>query len=117
VSAATLAVTRNRHLALAALVASNAAWFSAKLVKSMGSGGRPDLFLKELHLREEASGFGYVSGHAAVSFALATVLAPSLPRTWRPVAFVTASLVGWSRVYSGAHLPLDVLGGAGLGIL
>jgi undecaprenyl-diphosphatase len=29
---------------------------------------------------------------------------------------VLASLTGLSRIYYGAHLPLDVVGGAGLGI-
>ena len=70
-----------------------------------------------MKLRENASGVGYVSGHAAVAFALATVLAPSLPRAWRPVAFAVASAVALARLYSGAHLPLDAVGGAGLGVL
>ena len=73
--------------------------------------------LADVKLRENASGVGYVSGHTAVAFALAAVLAPSLPRGWRPVVFAVASVVAFARVYSGAHLPLDVVGGAGLGLL
>jgi undecaprenyl-diphosphatase len=68
-------------------------------------------------MRETADGLGFVSGHAAVSFALATVLAPSLPRSWRTAVFADAVLVGLARMYAGAHLPLDVVGGAGVGIL
>ena len=117
VVAVTFVVTRQKRLTLAALVASQAAWWSAKLIKGAVSRGRPAALLVDVKLREKASGVGYVSGHAAVAFALAAVLAPSLPRPWRPVAFVLASSVAIARMYSGAHLPLDVIGGAGLGVL
>ena len=48
---------------------------------------------------------------------MATVLAPVLPRWGRVVAFALATLVGVARVVYGAHLPLDVVGGACLGIV
>ena len=90
---------------------------AAKLIKNVVARGRPAALLADVKLREKASGVGYVSGHTAVAFALAAVLAPSLPRPWRPVAFGLASVVAVARVYSGAHLPLDVAGGVGLGLL
>jgi membrane-associated phospholipid phosphatase len=110
-------VTRQRRLTLAALVASQTAWWSAKVIKNIVARGRPAALLADVKLREKASGVGYVSGHVAVAFALAAVVAPSLPRPWRPVAFALASVVAVARVYSGAHLPLDVAGGIGLGLL
>jgi undecaprenyl-diphosphatase len=110
-------VTRQRRLTLAALAASQLAFWSAKWIKGLVSRGRPAALLVDVKLRERATGVGYVSGHTAVAFALATVLAPSLPRPWRPVAFAVASVVAFARVYSGAHLPLDVIGGVGLGVL
>jgi undecaprenyl-diphosphatase len=113
----TFVVTKQRRLTLAALTASQAAWWSAKVIKNVVGRGRPGALLAHVKLREHASGIGYVSGHAAVAFALATVLAPSLPRAWRPVAFAVASGVALARLYSGAHLPLDAVGGAGLGVL
>jgi undecaprenyl-diphosphatase len=113
----TYVVTRQRRLTLAALTASQVAWWSAKVIKGVVGRGRPGALLAHVKLREHASGIGYVSGHAAVAFALATVLAPSLPRAWRPVAFAVASGVALARLYSGAHLPLDAVGGAGLGVL
>ena len=83
-------VSRNLRLTLAALVASQLAWWSAKAVKTSVSRGRPAALLANVHLREHAHGLGYVSGHSAVAFALAAVLAPSLPRRWQPVVWVVA---------------------------
>jgi undecaprenyl-diphosphatase len=56
------------------------------------------------------------SGHASTAFACATVIAWASPRLRVP-AFVLAAAIAWSRVYVGVHWPLDVLGGAILGVL
>jgi undecaprenyl-diphosphatase len=58
----------------------------------------------------------FPSGHAATAFACATVLAWAAPRLAIP-AYVLAAAIAWSRVYVGVHWPLDVLGGAVLGVL
>ena len=39
------------------------------------------------------------------------------PGAWRIVPFAIATGVGFGRVYAGVHLPLDVVGGIGLGLL
>jgi undecaprenyl-diphosphatase len=57
----------------------------------------------------------FPSGHAATSFAAATVLTAFAPR-WGAVWFVLALAIGFSRVYVGVHYPLDVVGGATLGV-
>ena len=62
--------------------------------------------------------YGFVSSHAANSFALATVV--SLVMRHRAV---TLSLLSWSllqcysRVYLGVHYPGDILGGIVVGVL
>ncbi len=61
-------------------------------------------------------GLSFVSGHAIITFAIAGLLALVLPRRWAVVAFVLATLNSVARVYLGAHNPLDVVGGAAIGL-
>jgi undecaprenyl-diphosphatase len=58
----------------------------------------------------------FPSGHAATSFAAATILSFAFPKA-APAFLVLAAAVAYSRVYVGVHYPLDVLGGAALGAL
>jgi undecaprenyl-diphosphatase len=58
----------------------------------------------------------FPSGHAATSFACATVLSFYAPRLRVPL-FGLAALIALSRLYNGDHFPLDVLAGALLGVL
>jgi glycosyltransferase 2 family protein len=114
---ATAAVSRDTRLTVAALAGSQAAFWTAKVVKASVSRGRPGALLTEIHLHERATGFGYVSFHAAVAASLVAVLAPSVPARWRPALVAVAAVVGFGRVFGGAHLPLDVIGGTGVGLL
>lgn len=58
----------------------------------------------------------FVSGHAIISWGVATLLFPYLPARWRWLPFLIAGLNAIARVYLGAHNPLDVIGGAGIGV-
>ncbi len=94
------------------------AWVLAKVVKAVVRRGRPAALLGGVRSRgPESSGLGYLSGHAAVSTALAAAAYPYLGRRGRRLAVASASVVGVSRIYVGALLPLDVAGGVALGLL
>lgn len=108
----------DRRLATRLATGGTAAWALAKVVKRLVRRGRPNVLLPGVHCRgSEASGLGFLSGHAAVSVALAAAAVPHLRPGGRRAALAVAPLVGLSRIYVGAHLPLDIVGGAALGLL
>ena len=118
VTAAVALAEGNRPLAGRLLWGGTAAWALAKGVKRVVRRGRPITLLAGVHTRgQEATGLGYLSGHAAVSAALAAAAWPHLGPGGRRATLGLASAVGVSRIYVGAHLPLDVAGGAALGLL
>jgi membrane-associated phospholipid phosphatase len=63
-----------------------------------------------------SAGLSFTSGHAIITFAIAGLLVLVLPRRWGILAFVLATLNAIARVYLGAHNPLDVVGGAAIGL-
>jgi len=60
--------------------------------------------------------YGFVSNHAANSFALATFIHLLFRQRYISIAIYSwAALVSYSRIYIGVHYPGDILGGALLG--
>ena len=91
--------------------------WTAMALKALIDRPRPPLRYPEpktlVPLPHDAS---FPSGHAATSFAAATMLSFAFPR-FAPALYVVAAAVAFSRVYVGVHYPLDVLGCAALGVL
>ena len=116
-SALLAAALRRWWLAVELLVAGLGTYVLAKVVKGIVPRGRPDDLLSEVVIRgAEAHGRGFVSGHAAVVAALLAVAWPALGRRGRIVAVALVVAVCLTRVHVGAHLPLDVVAGAALGL-
>jgi membrane-associated phospholipid phosphatase len=109
---------RRPSLAAGLAVGGTIAWVTAKLIKPLGGRDRPNGVLDDVTLRERIEGdLGWPSGHTTVATTLAFVAAPELPRSARPILAGVVATVGFGRMYVGAHLPHDVLGGAGLGMM
>lgn len=96
--------------------------FSVHLFKEVFERLRPchNLEISELvHLVNNHCGgkFGFVSSHAANTFALAMLTSGLFQNkyyTW--FIFIWAAIVSYSRIYLGVHYLGDILGGALLGI-
>jgi membrane-associated phospholipid phosphatase len=109
--------TRRGVVGAVAAGAVTTAWLVAKEVKDLVQRERPFGAGLEAIVRDDSVGWGYVSGHTSVAFALYAVAAPHLRPPWRRAALGAAAFVAFARIYSGAHLPLDVVGGAAVGVV
>jgi membrane-associated phospholipid phosphatase len=117
VAAAIAFLAGKRPLARDLALGGAGAWFVAKFVKTHVGRGRPTAVFDDVQVHgAHATGLGFPSGHAAVSAAMATAAGHYLPKPARGVAWAIAGTVAFARVYVGAHLPVDIVGGIPLGI-
>lgn len=78
------------------------------------------LLQSQVHLNGSCGGtYGFVSSHAANTFALAMFLGLLFKgkiRFFVPAIFLWACFVSYSRIYNGVHYPADIACGAILGM-
>ena len=90
--------------------------FSSHLLKEVIGRVRPCHVLENVHMLTDCNtSYSFPSSHAVNIFAAAFFLSQPLKRL-APVLYVIAAVVAYSRVYIGIHYPIDVLGGAMIGL-
>ena len=91
--------------------------FSSRLLKDWVGRVRPCHVLEEVRLLTDCNtSYSFPSSHAVNIFAAAFFLSQPLKKL-SPLFFGIAGIVGYSRIYIGIHYPLDVIGGAAIGLL
>jgi undecaprenyl-diphosphatase len=91
----------------------------AQTLKRMADQPRPTAAIPGLDVHgypKDPFGNAYPSAHTSVTVGLVTALWPWLTRPQRAVGVAVAVLVALNRLYIGAHWPVDVVGGAAIGL-
>lgn len=118
VATAVALLFRKWLLALSLAISGIGVYVLAIVIKGYVERGRPSAIVEGVVERETFSpdSLGYPSGHAAVAWAITIIVLAYLGRPWQIAAIVLAIVVPIVRMYVGAHLPLDLIGGAALGV-
>ncbi len=119
VAAAIAAGFRRWRLAAACLVVTAGKLLAERIVWELVQRSRPGTSIVGAIVRGDtpSAGASFVSGHVVLVTGLAWVVTPYLRGRWRILPWAIVALVTFARLYLGAHAPLDVLGGVGLGLL
>ncbi|MFN4320308.1 MAG: phosphatase PAP2 family protein [Aquificaceae bacterium] len=88
-----------------------------KVLKYTVRAKRPASSLQDVYLLEDLRLRSFPSGDASMSMAIALCLYEHVPAFLKPIALLYTLLIGYGRVYMGAHFPLDVLVGWAIGAL
>lgn len=97
---------------------------SSSIIKPLVGRLRPcnlDTFKESVRLLIDCgSGKSFTSSHATNHFGIATYFVSIFRHRFKwvvPVGFLWAALISYGQIYVGVHYPLDILGGAIIGIL
>ena len=111
-------VLNQRSVTVVIILGTLTLWLLVEVIKALTDRARPFLVLEGTRVigwRER--GRSFPSGHTSQTFFLMTLLSHQIQLGLQATValYAVAVLVGFTRIYVGAHYPRDVLGGAVLG--
>lgn len=107
-----------RSLSVEVIFGTLTLWLQVEIVKVLTDRARPFLALQGTRIIGwKERGRSFPSGHTAQTFFLMTLLSHyfQIDMVGTAALYAVALLVGFTRIYVGAHYPRDIIGGAVLG--
>ncbi len=115
---AVLSLLKKYYWTLQIFLAGSIAWVTANAIKMAEIRERPYDLLSNVNLMESRDMVaGFPSAHAALITAVALALFTKEDRHIYWLLLLAVALVGVSRLVVGVHFPLDIIGGAGIGLM
>lgn len=108
---------KKNRVAVKLLLCGASAFVFVQVLKTLIAKPRPLELMSDLVSRDHvAPGFAFPSGHAATAAVIGLCIAPYVRKRYRPLVYLGIFSVAVSRIYLGVHTPIDVIGGAAVGV-